>query len=89
MSGNFYSHQLGAWSVTHTPPPPILAVIRNHQSYPFSVSHLETALETFPFLVHSPVGLEMPGRDPSGAKQRSGEMNPDQSGHLVLVLPLF
>ena len=86
LSGNFYSHQLGAWSVS--PPAPILAVIRN-QSYPFSVSHLETAPETFPFLVHSPVGLEMPGRDPSGAKQRSGEMNTDQSGHLVLVLPLF
>lgn len=39
------------------------------------MSHLGTILETFPFLVRSPVGVEMLGRALFGTKRRSGEMN--------------
>lgn len=80
FSSGIYIHWLGACSVS---PCRTLAVIRNHQSYhSFSVSHLRTILETFPFLVHSPVGVEVPGRSLFRAKQRSGEMSVILSGYL-------
>lgn len=44
------------------------------------VTYMGATLETCPVLVYSPVGVEMPSRDPFGAKQRSGEMSVIQPG---------